>query len=59
LSEIDEADYFATLEQVILTKQKQLTADTVFNQKNKLAQHGIRRGFESALVWEIVNGLFE
>jgi len=59
MSEIDETDYLNTLESVLLTKKKLLRPDKVFNQKNKLAQHGIRRGFESALVWEMVHGLFD
>ncbi len=59
MTEIDDNDYYATLEKVILTKQKTLKPATKFNQKGKLAQHAMRRGFESALVWEVVNAVIE
>ena len=57
MTEIDDNDYYTTLESIILKKQKTLKPDTKFKQKGKLAEHAMRRGFESALVWEVVNEL--
>ena len=57
MTEIDDNDYYATLEHIILKKQKTLKPDTKFKQKGKLAEHAMRRGFESGLVWEVVNEL--
>ncbi len=59
LSEIDDIEYYDTLEKVILTKKKSLKPDTEFKQKYKLVQHAMRRGFETALAWEVVHECFK
>jgi len=59
LSEIDDADYYDTLLKVVLAKKKLLKPDSEFKQKNKLVQHAMRRGFETALAWEVVHECFK
>jgi len=59
MSEIDDMEYYEALEKTILTKRKILKPDSEFKQKGKLAQHAIRRGFESGLVWEVVHEVFD
>jgi regulatory protein len=59
LQEIDESDYLAALEEVLEKKNKLLREDNIYQRKKKLAQHAIYRGFESGLVWEFVNAIFE
>ena len=53
--EIDEEVYFETLKDVLAKKNRVLREKDRYKRKQKLALYGIGRGFESYLVWEVVN----
>ena len=55
MTEIEEDVYARTLREVLEKKAGLLKEKDVYKRKNKLAQYGISRGFESNLVWEVVN----
>lgn len=54
LEEIEEEAYAQTLEQVINKKAGALREKNAFKRNQKLAQHAMRRGFESNLIWEYI-----
>lgn len=54
LAEIDEHEYRQTLEDLIGRKAASSTAEDAFQQRGKIAQFAIRRGFEPELVWAIL-----
>lgn len=56
MTEIEEADYLRTLHEVIEKKSNSLMEEDEFARKGKVAKYAIGRGFESKLVWEILNG---
>ena len=56
MTEIDEADYLRTLHEVIEKKSNSLNGEDDFVRKGKVAKYAIGRGFESQLVWEVLNG---
>lgn len=53
--EIDESKYLSALDEVIAKKSKTLKDTNAFELKQKLARYAISRGFESDLVWEVLN----
>ena len=53
--EINENDYLSKLEEIILKKSNSLKAEDEFIRKNKTARYAISRGFESELVWEVLD----
>lgn len=53
LEEIDEDEYLEILNQII--ENKQVKAPNERMEKAKKAQYAIQKGFESGLVWGIVN----
>ena len=53
--EINENDYLSKLEEIILKKSKSLKTEDQFIRKNKTAKYAISRGFESELVWEVLD----
>jgi regulatory protein len=53
LFEIDEESYADLLRTVLLSKT--IRENDSFKRKGKLAQYAIQKGFEPALVWEILN----
>jgi regulatory protein len=55
LREIDNDDYRKTLSDLLTKKEKQLSEPDLFQRKGKLANYGVLKGYESDLVWEIVN----
>ena len=55
--EIEDEEYYNTLIEVIQKKNRLTKADNLFKRKQKLAQYTIGRGFESNLVWEVLNEL--
>lgn len=57
-SELPDLDYNQTLEQVIRKKDNLLKESNPFKRKQKLAKYTIEKGFESHLVWEMLNQLF-
>lgn len=55
MDEIDEGEYRSVLVALIQKQEGAIDWSNDFDRKNKLAQHAIRRGFESEMVWEILN----
>lgn len=57
-SELPEADYLDTLEQVIEKRNRLVRESNKFKRKYKIATYVIEKGFESPLVWETINRLY-
>ena len=57
LSEIKEADYRKTLYELAEKKEKTISEPNAFKKKKKLADHLLRKGYESNLVFDCVNDL--
>ena len=57
LSQTDEEVYRQRLIDILQTKVKTVKADSDFEKKRKLAAYAMQKGFESALVWEILKDL--
>ena len=58
LKEIDEDDYLATLQQITKKKLALIKESNSFKKKNKLINYLISKGFESNLIYVVVNNLF-
>lgn len=58
LQSIDRNDYYTKLEEIISKKSLLIQETNLFMKKNKLAQYALSRGFESHLIWEIINNLY-
>lgn len=56
LSQINEAEYRKTLEQIIHDRLKALDDTNRFIKAQKAARYAISRGYESELVWDILRG---
>ena len=56
-SELPEADYHATLLQVLHKKNRLLNARNDYERRQKLALYALDRGYESSLVWKMVREL--
>ena len=59
LTEIKESDYRSALYQVAEKKLKLIREPNEFKKKGKLADHLLRRGYESSLVFDCVNEIIE
>ena len=59
LSEIKETDYRKTLFELAEKKEEQLKEIDTFKKKKKLADHLLRKGYESSLVFDCVNEIIE
>lgn len=55
LSEIDEAEYRKILRKVLVTKK--INESDPYKYRMKLAQYALQKGFQSNLIWEIVNDM--
>jgi len=55
LAEVNEDSYKQRLKQIL--SNKKVKAENEFQAKQKLAAYAIQKGFEPALVWEMVNEL--
>jgi regulatory protein len=55
LEEIDQDEYRELMDSLIESKSKTLPEKNVFKLKNQIASSLIRKGFESSLVWQILN----
>lgn len=53
LSQIEEATYISTLEDLIKAKWKITKANNVYELRNKIARSVISKGFEPEKVWEL------
>ena len=54
LKEIDEKDYYKTLDELAKKRLTQITETNVFKKRKKLADYLLYRGWESQLVYEKV-----
>ena len=55
--EIDDEEYLETLTTIITKKNQFLKAKNEYERKVKLAKFAMTKGYESHLVWEVVNDL--
>ena len=55
MSEINPKDYLLSLEQVLIKRNERLKMDNVYERKQKLVNYAIGRGYESELIWPIVD----
>ena len=55
MEEISEADYLKTLGEVLERRALQIGESNDFEQKGKLAQYAMSRGFEAELVWQVLS----
>jgi regulatory protein len=55
LMEIDEKEYVSALTRLIVSKNKEITDNDPLVRKRKIAKYLISKGFESRLVWDIMN----
>ena len=54
LKEIDEEDYYQTLKNLLLKKAETIKATNDYDRRNKIARFAIGRGYETGLIWEII-----
>ena len=54
LGQTDEATYRQRLVDILKAKSKTVKAETDFERKRKLAAFAMQKGFEGALVWEVL-----
>ena len=57
LGQTDEEVYRQRLVDILKTKSKTVKADSDFEKKRKLAAYAMQKGFEAALVWEVLKDL--
>lgn len=57
LGQTDEEVYRQRLIDILKTKSKTVKAETDFERKRKLAAFAMQKGFEGALVWEVLKDL--
>jgi regulatory protein len=57
LRQTDEEVYRQRLIDILKTKSKTIKADSDFEKKRKLAAYAMQKGFEAALVWEVLRSL--
>ena len=58
LGQTDEDLYRQRLINILKTKSKTIKAETDFERKRKLAAYAMQKGFEGALVWEVLKECF-
>lgn len=56
--ELEEFDYDQKLVDLLEKKDRTLRESDMWKRRGKLAQHAIRKGFETGLVWETVKRLW-
>ena len=54
LGQTDEEVYRQRLIDILKTKSKTIKADSDFEKRRKLAAYAMQKGFEGALVWEVI-----
>ncbi len=55
LNEIADEDYEATVRELLMKKNEKISEKNPLKRKQKLAYYAIGKGFESDIVWDIVN----
>jgi regulatory protein len=58
LEAIDEGDYLALLKKIIEDQKKRIKAKNMYDLKGKLLRHALGKGFESHLVYDVINSMF-
>ena len=59
LSEINEKDYLKSLYEIAEKKLERIDEPNAFKKKGKLADHLLRKGYETSLVFNCVNDLID
>ena len=57
MEQTDEEVYRQRLFDILMNKSKTVKAENDFEKRRKLAAYAMQKGFESALVWEVVKDL--
>ena len=57
LGQTDNEVYRQRLIDILKTKSKTVKVETDFEKKRKLAAYAMQKGFESSLVWEVLQGI--
>ena len=57
LGQTDEEVYRQRLSDILMTKAKNVKAESDYERKRKLAAYAMQKGFESHLVWEVLKDL--
>lgn len=57
LQEIEEADYQAALQSLILKKAAQVRTEDQWEQKQKVARYVLQRGYEPQILWPMIHEL--
>ena len=55
LGQIEEKEYYSVLEKLFEKKKKSLKDKNQFIRKGKIAKYLQQKGFESNLIWELIN----
>jgi regulatory protein len=55
LDSIDEATYRAALKSIITNRRKTLKSRSLYDLKGKLLRYGLSKGFESHLIYDLLN----
>lgn len=55
MTEIGENEYFQVLREIILKKKKSIDGKNLFETNNKVARYAMGKGYESELIWKILN----
>jgi regulatory protein len=58
LEALDEGDYLALLKKIIEDQKKRIKAKNMYDLKGKLLRHALGKGFESHLVYDVINSMF-
>lgn len=58
LEAIDEEEYLALLRKIIGEQQKRIKAKSRYELKGKILRHALGKGFESHLVYDVINSVF-
>jgi len=58
LEAIDEGEYLALLKKIIGEQQKKIKAKSRYELKGKILRHVLGKGFESHLVYDAINSVF-
>jgi hypothetical protein len=58
LEAIDDGEYLALLRKILDDQQKRIKAKNRYDLKGKLLRHALGKGFESHLVYDVINSMF-
>jgi len=57
LESIDEEEYLALLKKIVGDQQKRIKAKNRYDLKGKILRHALGKGFESNLVYDVINSM--